>query len=153
MIQTDFLKRRVETRELLMRLFYQMGITNDYSEDAKTKFLDEYVLSDNSIQPDYKYFNRMLKAFISNRENVDKCISGASDNWKLERISKVDFAILRLSVTEMQYLEKEDISEKISINEAVELAKNYGTEKSPGFINGLLGRIAREEADNGTKTD
>ena len=153
MSQAEFLKRRVETRELLMRLFYQMGITDDYSEKAKKKFLAEYVLDDDSIKPDYKYFNSVLKSFLTNRESVDKCIAEASDNWKVQRISKVDFAILRLSVTEMQFLGNKEISEKISINEAVELAKSYGAEKSPAFINGLLGRIAREEADNGTKTD
>ena len=130
-----------------------MAVTDEYSENAKKKFLTEYVLDDDGFEPDYKYFNNVLKTFLSNRENIDKCISDASENWKIERIAKVDLAILRLSVTEMLFLKKEDISEKVSINEAVELAKNYGTEKSPAFINGLLGRIAREEAENGTKTD
>ena len=154
MSKVDFLKRRVESRELLMQLIYQMGITDDYSDSARKKFISEHVVDKkDKLEPDYKYFNKLLKSFISNKDKIDEIISTASDNWKIDRISKVDIAILRLSVTEILFSNSVEISEKVSINEAVELAKIFGSEKSPSFINGLRGRIVREEAENDSKTN
>lgn len=183
MTKNELRTQRIKTRELLMRLLYQMGVTEDYSNTAIKRFLEEYVATlppesddesskesdegrikitltyedDESngiiIEPDNEYFNEMLQSFIDNKDSIDATIEAASNNWKFKRIAKVDLAILRLSITEMLYYDNGDFPEKVSINEAVELAKKYGSEKSPSFINGLLGRIAREEAANGTKTD
>jgi N utilization substance protein B len=65
----------------------------------------------------------------------------SAENWKIERIAKVDLAILRLSIGEIMYM---DIPVSVSINEAVELAKKFGTDDSAKFINGVLGKVSRE---------
>ena len=74
------------------------------------------------------------------REEIDKAISEFSINWKLERMARTDLAILREAASEIMYID--DIPCAVTINEAVELAKIYGTEKAPKFINAVLGKIA-----------
>lgn len=76
---------------------------------------------------------------------VDKLISDFSVKWSKARLSRVALSIMRLAVYEMEFVE--DIPVSVSINEAVELAKKYGGEEDPAFINGVLGGIARREKD------
>ena len=83
---------------------------------------------------------------------VDEMIQGAAEKWPLERLAAVDRNIMRLAVTEMLY--GHDVPPSVAINEAVELAKKYGTEDSGRFVNGVLGAVARthctsEEATSG----
>lgn len=73
---------------------------------------------------------------------IDEIISKKSKRWTKERISKVDIAILRLAIYEIYY--SEEIPLSVAINEAIELAKEFGTDESPAFINGILGSIASE---------
>lgn len=80
--------------------------------------------------------------------SVDKAIASASQNWRLERMSRVDRNLLRMSTWEL--IERKDIPRAVIIDEAVELAKEYGTEESSGFVNGVLDRIAN---DLGRKDD
>ena len=72
---------------------------------------------------------------------IDEKIASAAKGWKLERIGKSDLSILRLGVYEMLY---EDIPVGVAINEAVELAKSFGENESSSFINGILGKLARQ---------
>lgn len=75
-------------------------------------------------------------------KKVDKIIAGAAPQWPIERINAVDLAILRLAVYELVLAKKEP--PKVVIDEAVELAKEFGSENSPGFINGALGNILKK---------
>jgi len=72
--------------------------------------------------------------------SVDEIIAGASKNWRLDRMARVDRNILRLAACELKYFL--DVPVKVAINEAVELAKRFGTAESPAFVNGILDRIA-----------
>ena len=73
---------------------------------------------------------------------IDEVLNQASSGWKVSRMSKVDVNILRLAVYEMKY--DEDVPVKVAINEAVELAKKFGGDDSSSFVNGILGKIAKE---------
>ena len=73
-------------------------------------------------------------------EDLDKMLNEASKGWKVNRMSKVDLAIMRLAVYEMKM--DEDIPVKVAINEAVELAKKFGGDDSPAFVNGVLAKLA-----------
>lgn len=73
---------------------------------------------------------------------VDKAISAASQNWRLERMARVDRNLLRMSTWEL--MEKRDVPRAVVIDEAVELAKSYGTEDTPSFVNGVLDRVATD---------
>ena len=79
-------------------------------------------------------------------ERLDTLIRKSSKNWRLERMSKVDRSILRLSTYEILFMK--DIPHKVSIDEAVELGKKFGTEESAAFINGVLDNILKEHTRN-----
>lgn len=79
-----------------------------------------------------------------NQEQIDTVIESSSENWRLERMSRVDRNILRIGVAEI--LNEDDIPARVAINEAVELAKRFGTKESASFVNGILDRVARDRA-------
>jgi N utilization substance protein B len=139
------MSNRRTARELLMRLIYQMSVTGDWSDGEKDCFLAEAADDRNGENPtgeaDRKYFDAVMESARGNISEIDRAIASASDNWKISRISKVDLAIIRLAVAEMLYAP--DIPPAVSINEAVDLAKKYGSDKSYEFVNGVLGRIVR----------
>ncbi|MCD6412738.1 MAG: transcription antitermination factor NusB [Elusimicrobia bacterium] len=94
----------------------------------------------------FGFIERFVKAVRENTAFCDERISLVAENWDISRISEVDRIILRMGITEMLVLKGD---KKIAINEAVELAKKYSTEKSFGFINGILDKIAKTEGANG----
>ena len=81
-----------------------------------------------------------FKKIVELLEDIDVLIGEVSKGWKVSRMAKVDLTLLRLAVYEMKY--QEDIPVKVAINEAVELAKQYGSDDSPAFINGVLAKLA-----------
>ena len=85
---------------------------------------------------------------MANRDQIDALINGASENWRISRMATVDRNILRFSVYELVYLD--DIPPSVTINEAVEIAKRYGSEDSPSFVNGILDKIARTHSNKTT---
>ena len=90
-----------------------------------------------------EYIKDVVNGTSKNSEEILKLISNnLKKDWNLERISKVNLALLKLAIYEIQYKE---IPFKVAINEAVELAKNYGEESSPVFINGILASIVKEK--------
>ncbi len=86
-----------------------------------------------------QYFSQETKEIIQNKEQIDVKISENAPEWPIERINKIDLAILRLAVFELLIQKKEP--PKVIIDEAVELAKEFGAENSPAFVNGVLGSI------------
>lgn len=91
-------------------------------------------------EKDCAYIINKFKDIVLKLEEIDTAIGEASKGWKVRRMAKVDLALIRLAVYEMKY--EEDIPVKVAINEAVELAKQYGTDDSPAFINGVLAKLA-----------
>lgn len=87
--------------------------------------------------------NQLALAIIKKRKQIDKIIAKSAPEWPIEQINRVDLAILRLAVFELVVQAKEP--PKVIIDEAVELAKKYGSEKSPGFVNGVLGTILKQK--------
>ena len=132
--------RRNEARELLMQLIFEMDAQNDFSDEIKTRFFDEYALE--CEQTDY--LNTVSKAFTENREEIDSIIESASEKWHINRMAKIDLAVLRLAVTEMKFAALADVPVNVAVNEAVALSKKFGTVESPRFVNGILGKISRE---------
>ena len=90
-----------------------------------------------------EFTERVFFGVMAELENVDKKIEENAKGWKLERISKVSLAIMRICVYEMLYCE--DVPFNISINEAVELAKKFDYDKAPSFVNGVVNKIAENE--------
>ena len=94
-----------------------------------------------SFQKDQKIYPLAQKV-VAKKDQVDKAISQAAPEWPISQINRVDLAILRLAVYELLVKAKEP--PKVVIDEAVELAKRYGSEKSPSFVNGVLGNIFKK---------
>ena len=86
--------------------------------------------------------NELAVKILTQKEKLDKMIEAAATQWPIDKLNRIDLAILRLAVYE---LENEDTPPKVVIDEAVELAKEYGSESSSSFINGVLGTIYKEE--------
>lgn len=88
------------------------------------------------------YMQNKYGKILEHLDEIDGTLNQASSGWKVSRMSKVDVNILRLAVYEMKY--DEDVPVKVAINEAVELAKKFGGDDSSSFVNGILGKIAKE---------
>lgn len=87
-----------------------------------------------------KFARELVEGVQGHREEIDQLIERHSHNWRLDRMSRIDRNVLRLGIFELKY--RPDIPRKVTINEAVELGKNFGTEESSAFVNGLLDRVA-----------
>lgn len=86
------------------------------------------------------FSDELVRGVLEHREAIDAQITEKSKNWTITRMAKVDLSILRLAVYELLY--RDDIPKNVTINEAIEVAKKFGTEESPAFINGILDEIA-----------
>lgn len=91
-------------------------------------------------EKDKEYISNKVNNIVAKLEEIDAAVNEVSEGWKTSRMGKVDLTLIRLAVYEMKY--EEDIPVKVAINEAVELAKQYGTDDSPAFINGVLAKLA-----------
>ena len=83
----------------------------------------------------------LLTGILEHREEIDARIAAKSPNWSLGRMAKIDLAIIRLAAYELIF--RADIPKNVTINEAIEIAKKFGSEESPAFVNGILDEIAR----------
>lgn len=112
--------------------------------DADTQTILEGIKEDNRSLTSgaMMYAQQIADGVVANKEAIDETISAYSQDWKVERMPAVDRNILRIAVYEMKYTE-EKLDDGIAINEAVELAKRFGTDRSPKFINGVLGKLSR----------
>lgn len=125
-------------RELSMKVLFEMHIHNDFDIKKVDHHLSEGIIEEQ--QKDYIY--GVLNNTITNLADIDKIIEEYSKGWKLNRIANVDLAILRLAFAEILYME--DIPYRVSINEAIELAKLYGSDETPSFVNGILGKYVEQ---------
>jgi N utilization substance protein B len=91
-----------------------------------------------------EFGNTLVEGFDQERERIDETIRKVSHHWRLERMTRVDRNILRLGTYELLALS--DVPRKVTLNEAIELAKRFGSEGSAGFVNGVLDRIATDLA-------
>ena len=149
--------RRV-AREMVLQSLFQIDFTQAAPEEALQVALEEQKSGDFSEEvPEAEenrkpadvdkaegYAREVLQGVIANLAEIDKKIGQYAVNWDLKRMPGIDRNLLRIAVYEMLYArEKQPVN--IAVNEAVELAKLYGSEKSGSFINGVLGQLMRDE--------
>ena len=123
-----------------MQMLFSMEARGDFSAECRDAFLAFYPPKNQKA-----YVEGVHRAFSEHAGEVDEAIESCAQNWRRERIAKVDLAVLRLAIAEMSFLE-EPTPESVAINEAVELAKRFGTEASGSFVNGVLGTYAKNRA-------
>lgn len=99
--------------------------------------------ADHVSEKDFKYISDRYHDIYSHIGDIDEAINEVSKGWKTTRMGKVDLALIRLAVYEIRY--DDEIPFKVAVNEAVELAKKYGTDDTPAFVNGVLAKFAETE--------
>ena len=133
---------RSKIRELAFELLYSLEIQKVEKESIEEQikmFLETNEITDKKAE---EYFTDVVYGIQTNSEKIQETISSnLASNWKIERISKISLVLLKLSTYELIY---KKIPYKVVINEVVELAKLYGDENAPSFINGVLGNIVKK---------
>ena len=131
---------RSAMREQAFKIIYSLEIQK---EPNKIEQVELYFESNNIKNKKTKnYIIDAVQGIEKNKKEIDKKIeANLKENWKFERISKIDLCLLRLAIYEIKYKE---IPYKVAINEAVELAKKYGEDTSKNFVNGILASIVKE---------
>ncbi len=134
------MRKRSLAREYALCALYNSDISDSSAKEKLCSVLD---IEDNPPEPEVLNFaNYLLELVDANKEYIDEVISRYASNWPLDRMAVVDRNILRLATAELLFAD--DIPPKVSINEAVELAKKYGEEDAYKFVNGVLDRIRKE---------
>ena len=130
--------KRTRARELAMQGLYELDVQGPASIDFLGRFFKENEPDDSICQTALQW----VRGTWENMSAGDELITESALKWKLSRLSPVDKSILRLSI--YQFMHCSDIPNKVVINEAIELAKKFSTEKSPAFVNGVLDAVLKK---------
>ncbi len=137
--------KRRKAREIAVQILYQADV-------AGVPFSEAFSTYEGYFRPSLKvlsFAKELVDGVAKNQKDIDEIIESFSKNWKLSRMSAIDRNILRLATYELLY--RSDIPPKVSINEAVELAKSFGSEESASFVNGILDAIYKKLVSSHTK--
>ena len=133
---------RKSDRKHIFNLVYQLEFNSHDTDDKTDELVGLYFNEMTQAKPEAYDKGFIVGEFLGTKDNIaviDAKIGEFAEGWSVERFSKVDLAIMRLAVYEIMFVA--DIPKSVSINEAVELAKEFSTDESPMFINGILGKI------------
>ena len=126
-------------REAALQMLFQLEASGVSPDQAIELFWRTFEDAD----PEGKtYADAIVRGVADNLDGIDKRVTAASQNWRLERMSRVDRNLLRLGTWELMF--RTDVPRAVILDEAVELAKSFGTDESSGFVNGVLDRIASD---------
>ena len=135
------MKNRSEIREIIMKILYQISI---YEETDLKYDLEE--MKKEQLEVENDFLNESIEGILKNKKELDKLANKYLKDWTIDRLNKVDKAILELGIYELMYTDTPSV---VSINEAIELSKKYSEEAVTKMINGVLDKIYHEEV----KTD
>ena len=128
---------RRELRENVFKMLFRVEFHEEDEMSGQLGMMDEEL--ENVKEEDSAYINNKCSDIIAKLPEIDEAINASTTGWKTTRMGKVDLTIIRLAVYEIKY--EEDVPAKVAINEAVELAKLYGTDNSASFVNGVLAKF------------
>lgn len=129
---------RREIRELIFKMVFRVEFhTEEEIPEQLRLFMDAL---DQASEKDRAYIEHKVEDLLAHLTEIDEIIDTNATNWKTSRMAKVELTLIRLAVYEMKF--EEGVPAGVAINEAVELAKAYGEDNSPAFVNGVLARIA-----------
>lgn len=136
-------KNKTQARECALKLLYQQEISAGDSAQNFDLFWDQY--DGAPLSDDIKEFAQdLVEGVIAEREKIDQLITLYSKNWKLSRMTVIDKSVLRLAAYELLFIPS--TPERVVLNEAIELAKTFGTEESHAFVNGVLDQLSQDAA-------
>jgi N utilization substance protein B len=131
------MKRR-KAREYALQILFQLDIRKEKPSTTIFKRFWEEHSPDDEVKA---FTEEIVKGAYKHREKINKQIHACAKNWSLDRMATVDRNVLRMAVYEILY--RMDIPASVTINEAIEIAKKYGTDESGAFVNGILDSVAR----------
>ena len=139
MSKDSITERRRARREQFFKLVY---LNTFYPVESLSDEFDRYLEYTSELEEaDRERLKAKALDLFDHIGEIDDILNSCANEWKTKRFPSCDLALLRVAVYEMRY--DDDVPESVAINEAVELAKKYGTEQSPAFINGVLGKASR----------
>jgi len=136
------MRKRTKAREMSLQILYEIDIRKEPLSDLINDFWGRPSISKSADKEIKKFVMQLVEGTIAQSEVIDKTISAIAKNWQLKRMAVIDRNIIRMGAYELLFIE--DIPPKVSINEAVELAKRYGDVESSKFVNGILDKIHKE---------
>ena len=137
------MQERRRAREFVVQVSYAHEIQNDNLDQTFNLWAEKSELSDDLL----KFARDLVNGIMAHRQEFDELIASKSRNWDLTRIALIDRLILRMALTEFFYFK--DIPPKVSISEAIEIAKVFSTEESSSFVNGILDAILNDALSEG----
>lgn len=134
------MSRRSRAREIVLQVLYQDDMNPDQPEHIRLKFIRSRLNHDKAL---VEFAEKLLDGIRANQEQLDLRLQETAQNWKLSRMASTDRNVLRLGAYEILI---SDTPGRVAINEAIELAKRYGTNNSAQFVNGVLDRLLNGKA-------
>ena len=135
-----FMKNRSELREVIMTVLYQMNLM----DEAKIDYNKEELIKE-QLEVENSFVNDSINGIMDHRDEIIKLANTYLNDWTMDRLNKVDQAILALAIYELMYTDTPSV---VAINEAIELSKIYSSDDSKRFINGILDHVAKEDLKN-----
>lgn len=131
------MSRRSRARAIVLQILYQDDLNPTQPEDVKTRFVNSRLKNNQEL---VKFADGLIVGVRENREALDAKLSKIADNWRLSRMAATDRNVLRLGAYELLHT---DTPPPVVINEAIELARRYGSDQSAQFVNGVLDRLLK----------
>jgi N utilization substance protein B len=132
------LGKRRRSREFALQVLYQLEITKQGALKAMVQLKENF----SPEEGEDEFAKQIVMGVVERRQEIDRLIEERSENWRLDRMTIIDRNILRIAIFELLYCS--EVPPKVTLNEAIDLGKRYGSEESGSFINGILDRIQNE---------
>ncbi|MEK7464596.1 MAG: transcription antitermination factor NusB [Patescibacteria group bacterium] len=129
-------------RTIVLQSFYEWDFYN--REHDLTAIVERNMVDFGSGIDEPEFVWKIVKGIVEHLKDIDNVITRAAPDWPIDKIALIDRNVLRIGLYELLYADKNEVPPKVAINEAIEIAKNYGGNSSPRFINGVLGAVYRE---------
>lgn len=137
------MRQRTEARECALKILYAIEIRKESPEECIRNFWDNQPPATDIVRT---FSDFLVEGVYKNKGEIDAVISKYAKNWQIQRMAAIDRNILRIATFELLFVD--DIPPKVSINEAIEIAKKYGDKDSGKFVNGILDKISKTEKQN-----
>lgn len=138
------MSRRRRARAIVLQVLYQDDLNPTQPAEIKTRFINARLNEDPKL---IAFANELIQGVTKYRQQIDKKLASIAANWRLGRMAATDRNVLRLGAYEILFGETPD---RVAINEAIELARRYGTDQSSQFVNGVLDRLMKRKNEGDT---
>lgn len=143
-----FMANRHLSRSIVLQTLFEWDL-NNMDKKGTTEVLNRNVEEFAPNKTDNPFIEKLLDGVLGKKPELDQVIEKAAPEWPIDRISPVDRNILRLGLYELLFADRKEVPAKVAINEAIELAKQFGGENSSRFVNGVLGAVYKEIGEPG----